>query len=62
MCIYIYTHNPGRNFLYKIGGVGTPKTFDSVETFFSPTFLQNQRPWAGKHPKIINFGHIWTIS
>ena len=62
VCFYIYIYDPGCNFLYRIGGVGAPKTFDSVETSCTPTFLQNQRPWAGKHPKIINFGHIWTIS
>ena len=59
---FIHVYNPPCNFLYRIEGVVTPKTFDSVETSCTPTLLQNQRPWAGKHPKIINFGHIWTIS
>ena len=51
MYIYIYISNPPSNFLYRIEGVGAPKTFDSSCT---PTLLQNQRPWAGKRPKIIN--------
>ena len=54
--IYVYMYNPPCNFLYRIEGVGTPKTFDSVETSCTPTLLQNQRPWAGKHPKIMNLG------
>ena len=38
-------------------GVDTPKTFDSVEPSCTP-----QRPWAGKHPKTIHFGHVWIVS
>ena len=62
MLITTVLFNPCCNFLYRIEGVGTPKTFDSVEPSCTPTLLQNQRPWAGKHPKTINFGHIWIIS
>jgi len=43
------------------GGAGTPKIFDSGEPSCTPTLLQNQRPWAGKHPKTTNFGHVWTV-
>ena len=59
-CVYIY--NPGCNFLYRIEGVGTPKTFDSGEPVWNPTVLQNQGPWAGNHPRTTNFDHFWTVS
>ena len=52
----IHLHNPGCNFLYRIRGVDTQKAFDSVEPVCTPTVLQNQGPWAGKHPKTTHFG------
>ena len=58
----IHLHNPGCNFLYRIRGVDTQKAFDSVEPVCTPTVLQNQGPWAGKHPKTTHFGHFWTVS
>ena len=43
-------------------GAGTPKTFDFGEPSCTPTLLQNQRPWGGKHPKTTHFWHFWTVS
>ena len=51
-------NDPCCNFLSRIGGAGTPKTFDSGKPSCTPTLLQNQRPWAGKHPKNHQF---WTF-
>ena len=60
--ILTYFTDPGCNFLFRIRGVDTPKTFDSGEPVCTPTVLQNQGPWAGKHPKTTHFGHFWTVS
>jgi hypothetical protein len=60
--IHIYIINPCCNFVSRIEGAGTPKTFDSGEPSCTPTLLQNQRPWAGKHPKTTHFWHFWTLS
>ena len=59
---YIVFFYPGCKFLYRIRGVDTQKAFDSVEPVCTPTVLQNQGPWAGKHPKTTHFGHFWTVS
>ena len=41
---YIYIYNPGCNFLYRIRGVDTPKSFDFVEKSCTSILLQNQKP------------------
>ena len=37
-------YNPGCNFLYRIRGVDTPKSFDFVEKSCTSILLQNQKP------------------
>ena len=62
--IHPIVEHPGCSLLYRIGGAGTPKTFDSGEPTCTPTLLQNQGPWAGKpgkRQKTTHFGHFWTV-
>ena len=49
---YIYIlYNPCCNFLSRIEGAGTPKTFDSGEPSCTPTLLQKSKTMGWQAPK-----------